>query len=88
MSTLKIWQVYGALIGLLVLELLCAGSSWVLKNGLVMAAAVAQFGLLLLVYLGVGRNRGWVKLFSCLYLCWMAVMVVFILSELSTRLPL
>ncbi|MDB5981202.1 MAG: hypothetical protein JWQ69_2217 [Pseudomonas sp.] len=85
MSTLKIWQVYGALIGLLVLEVLGAGSSWALRNELVMAAALAQFGLLLLVYLGVGRSRGWVQLFGCLYLCWMAVMVVFILGELSTR---
>jgi hypothetical protein len=85
MNTLRIWQVYGLLLGLLAVEVVGAGSSWPLKNSLVMAAAVAQFGLLLLVYLGVGRSRGWVKVFGCLYLCWMAVMVVFILSELSTR---
>ncbi|MEB0040031.1 MULTISPECIES: hypothetical protein [unclassified Pseudomonas] len=85
MNSLTTWRVYAALIGLLVLELLCARSSLALKNWLVASAAVAQFSLLLLVYLGIGRTRGWVKLFGCLYLLWLAVMFVFVLGEAATR---
>lgn len=85
MNTQIIWQVYAALIGLLVVELLCAGSSWGLKNWLVACAAFTQFGLLLFVYLGVGKSRGWVKLFGCLYLLWIVVMFVFVLGEVGTR---
>lgn len=85
MNTQTIWQVYAALITLLVLELLCAGSSLGLKNWLVGAASFAQFGLLLLAYLNVGKSRGWVKLFGCLYLLWLVVMFTFVLGEVVTR---
>ncbi|WP_297840026.1 hypothetical protein [Pseudomonas sp.] len=85
MNTLTTWRVYAALMGLLVLELLCASSSWGLKNWLVAAAAVAQFSLLLLVYLGIAKARGWVKLFGCLYLLWLVVMFGFVLGEVGTR---
>ncbi|MDB6048740.1 MAG: hypothetical protein JWR17_1486 [Pseudomonas sp.] len=85
MNTLTTWRVYAALIGLLVLELLCATSSLGLKNWLVAAAAFAQFSLLLLAYLGIGRTHGWVQLFGCLYLLWLVVMFGFVLGEVATR---
>ncbi|WP_287815781.1 hypothetical protein [Pseudomonas sp.] len=50
-----------------------------------MALAAAQFGVLLVCWLEVGRARGWVRVFAVIYLGWLLVMVAFMLTEQATR---
>jgi hypothetical protein len=78
-------RIYAALLVLLAIEVLAAAFACPYRNGLIMSVAAGQFVLLLLFYLGIYRHRGWVQLFGWVYLCWMLVMVVFILGELQTR---
>ncbi|AVE03901.1 hypothetical protein CYL20_04865 [Pseudomonas palleroniana] len=84
MSKAGAWKVYGLLLLLLALQMLCAGYRPGL-GGVIMLAAAGQFLLLLLFYLGLCRHHGWVRLFSWVYLLWLGVMVVFILGESATR---
>ncbi|EIK94784.1 hypothetical protein PMM47T1_19848 [Pseudomonas sp. M47T1] len=67
---------------LLLVEVRVAGHS----ASLVMAAAGAQFGLLLVCWLEVGKARGWVRVFGVVYLGWLLVMAAFMLTEQATRL--
>ena len=85
MNSLTPVRVYALLILLLIGEVLAAGSGLGLSNALVAIAASIQFGLLLIIYLGVGKNRAWVQLFGWLYLCWLTVMFVFIIGEAWMR---
>jgi len=84
MSPLKALQVYAGLLLLLAVEVLVA-LFWPRHDSLIMLAAAGQFLLLLVFYLGLYRHRGWVRLFGWLYLCWLLVMMVFILGESATR---
>ncbi|MCQ6255540.1 hypothetical protein [Pseudomonas sp. Q11] len=84
MSKAGALKVYGGLLLLLTVQLLCALNRPGL-DGVIMFAAAGQFLLLLLFYLGLYRHRGWVRLFGWAYLLWLLVMVVFILGESATR---
>jgi hypothetical protein len=84
MSRFNAVKVYLGLLLLLVVEVSLA-LRWPGHGSLVMLAAASQFVLLLVFYLGLGRRRGWVRLFGCLYLLWLLVMMVFILGEVATR---
>jgi hypothetical protein len=84
MSMAGALKVYGALLLLLAVQILCVRYQPGL-GGVIMPAAVGQFLLLLLFYLGLYRHRGWVRLFGWVYLLWLLVMVVFILGESATR---
>jgi hypothetical protein len=85
MNNAQALKIYAVLLVLLLIEVLAAAFSWPYRDGLIMSVAAGQFALLLLFYLGVYRHKGWVQLFGWVYLCWMLVMVVFILGELQTR---
>lgn len=84
MSKTGALKVYGGLLLLLAVQVLCAQYRPGL-GGVIMFAAAGQFLLLLLYYLGLYRHRGWVRLFGWVYLLWLLVMVVFILGESATR---
>lgn len=84
MSVAGALKVYGALLLLLAVQILCVRYQPGL-GGVIMLAAAGQFLLLLLFYLGLYRHRGWVRLFGWVYLLWLLVMVVFILGESATR---
>lgn len=75
------WAVYALLVALMGAEVLAAGHC----GSLVMALAAAQFGVLLVCWLEVGRARGWVRVFAVIYLGWLLVMVAFMLTEQATR---
>lgn len=83
MSRAGALKVYGTLLLLLVVQVVCA-RYWPGLGGVIMFAAAGQF-LLLLFYLGLYRHHGWVRLFGWVYLLWLLVMVVFILGESATR---
>lgn len=84
MSPLNAMKVYAGLLLLLAVEVSVA-LFWPRYPSLIMLAAAGQFLLLLVFYLGLYRNRGWVQLFGWLYLFWLLVMMVFILGESATR---
>jgi hypothetical protein len=84
MSRAGALKVYGTLLLLLVVQVVCA-RYWPGLGGVIMFAAASQFLLLLLFYLGLYRHHGWVRLFGWVYLLWLLVMVVFILGESATR---
>ncbi|RON14889.1 hypothetical protein [Pseudomonas frederiksbergensis] len=84
MSTANALKVYVGLLLLLAVEVLVA-LFWPRNSSLIMLAAVGQFLLLLIFYLGLYRHRGWVRLFGWLYLLWLLMMMVFILGESATR---
>lgn len=54
-------------------------------DDLVALAALLQAALLLFGYMGVARARGWLRAYGWLYLCWLALLLVFVLGERATR---
>jgi hypothetical protein len=79
------WRIYLGLLVLLGLEVAAVAFGWPWRNAWVAGAALGQFALLWFGYLGGAKAQGWVRIFSCLYLLWLAVMLVFMLGELATR---
>ncbi|GEM_PF-6264480 len=85
MSRATAIRIYLLVLLLLALETLAAASAWALSTPVILMAAGGQFLLVLLFWLGLREQRGWVRLFSWLYLCWLLVMALFILGEHLTR---
>lgn len=79
------WRIYTLLLLLLALEVYAANSGWSWRNAVIIITACIQFLLVLIFWLGLARNRGWVRLFGWMYLCWLGIMALFIFGEQLTR---